>query len=133
MLVLKTISDTFIFLIFFILWVVFFGVLFIVLRIEYDNGDYPSIGMRSIMMIQTYRNFLGDLAPPDVSQWLDVENADDTTTFPRIVVAIVWMCWLLITYIGLIIILNFLIALISQSYEEVMTQQLMYLYKNKSD
>ena len=52
MLVLKTVSDTTFFLIFLILWVVFFGVLFIVLRIEFDDEDYPStIGMHSIILI----------------------------------------------------------------------------------
>ena len=52
MLVLKTVSDTTFFLIFLLLWVIFFGILFIVLRIEFDDEDYPStIGMHWIIMI----------------------------------------------------------------------------------
>jgi hypothetical protein len=74
MLIINTVKDTRIFMEFLILWILFYGFVFIALRIEYDSEDYNSLSMFLIMFIQTYRNILGDLNAPDTSQWLDEDG-----------------------------------------------------------
>lgn len=65
MLVIKTVMDTLNFVGFLLLWIIFFSLVFIVLRIEFDAEDYSSLSMFLIIFVQTYRNFIGDLAVPD--------------------------------------------------------------------
>mgnify|MGYP006099326073 CR=1 FL=1 len=44
----------------------------------------------------------------------------------------IWFVWLINQYVVLIILLNFLIAIISQSYDNVMSKQIMSKYQNRS-
>ena len=44
----------------------------------------------------------------------------------------IWLVWIVNQYVVLIILLNFLIAIISQSYDNVMSKQIMSKYQNRS-
>ena len=68
-------------------------------------------------LLQTFRNSIGDIAVPDYSSW---EKAGDWK-YPAIMTAI-WFLWFMNLLINLILLLNFLIAVISQVYDQVVAQ-----------
>ena len=83
------------------------------------------------MTIQTYRNGIGDISAPDYSYWDNGVNEKDNKFY--IMLAYIWMIWLGNQFFILIIMLNFLIAVISQTYDQVMSQSQILLYKRKAD
>ena len=44
---------------------------------------------------------------------------------------LIWMFWFINSFIVLIILLNFLISIVSQSFESVMSQRNIYKYKER--
>ena len=46
---------------------------------------------------------------------------------------LIWFTWYTNTFFMIVILLNFLIAVISQSYEKVIEQQLIYSYMHKAE
>ena len=49
----------------------------------------------------------------------------------KIMITLIWIVWVSSLYIMVIMMLNFLIAIISQSYENVMSQQIVFQYQQK--
>jgi len=48
-------------------------------------------------------------------------------------VSIIWLIWFMHQFLCLIILLNFLIAVVSQSYDEVMSKAILMKFKNMID
>ena len=65
-----------------------------------------------------FRNSIGDPNPPNTSVWVkkDIEGSN----LPQIMIFICWAFWLINKFYMLIILLNFLIAIIGQSYDSVL-------------
>ena len=61
-------------------------------------------------ILQSYRNSIGDLGEPDVGAWIDkgYSEAEQKT-----IAYLAWGAWFLSTGLNVIILLNFLIAVIS--------------------
>jgi len=127
-----TIKDTGYFMTFLVIWIAMFGIEFFILRVDFDpdREDYTNLDYTAIIFLQTYRNFLGDLAAPDISFWKDFDGKNGK--WNKSIVVLVWIVWILITIMGLIVILNFLIALISQSYESVMSKHKEINYQQRA-
>ena len=60
--------------------------------------------------IQTFRNSIGDLAAPDYGIWGEKEYPEHMQTT---IAYLAWGAWLVSTFLNVIILLNFLIAVIS--------------------
>ena len=58
----------------------------------------------------TYRTSIGDIQDPDYSGWIDLDTGEWNK---NIVVGVIWFVWLMTSFINVIILLNFLIAVIS--------------------
>lgn len=80
--------------------------------------------------MQAYRNSIGDLAAPQYSTWQKEAESSPQTSW--MVIYAIWFMWLLNQYLVLIILLNFLIAVISTSYETVMEEQLIHTYNART-
>jgi hypothetical protein len=90
--------------------------------------------------MESYRNSIGDISPPGYGFWadrLDELTATNSTythadlvraqavaspTAPHVMIGVIWAVWILNQFLMLIILLNFLIAIISQSYDAVMAK-----------
>jgi hypothetical protein len=81
-----------------------------------ETGDYDGLGFKMRAFLQMYRNSIGDIAPPKYDLYLDSE-LNITSTENTLMITIIWIVWFLNQVFILIILLNFLIAIISQSYE----------------
>ena len=67
-LILNCVWDVRIFFYFFMAWVIMFSIIFKVSGAEFDDEDYPTLP-GGAFLIQTYRNSIGDIAPPKYEYW----------------------------------------------------------------
>ena len=116
---------------FFIGWIYVFCLLNTVIGIEYANDDYPAVPNAFIMILQVYRNSIGDIATPSYDMWQG-ENMKENPFTCNFMILVIWVSWFVNQYLNLIILLNFLIAIISQSYEEIMTEQSVFRYQHRA-
>jgi len=118
------------FTLFFFGWVYVFSVLFIVLGYEIDRADFVGVNDLFVYFIQTYNNSIGNIAPPIYEGWME-----HRMTHPKIVqtmTVLIWLFWFLNQFFVLIILLNFLVAIMGQAYEEIMTEALYFKYYHRA-
>ena len=119
-----TVSEVVYFTLFFILWILFFTVIYITLRVDFSgNEEYFNVPETLVALMQTYRTSIGDLQPPVYQTNLfDPTNPGylHTEAGQGIIVVLIWMAWIINQYLNLIILLNFLIALVSEIYANAM-------------
>lgn len=72
-LVLACCDDVKIFLLFFLTWVMIFGVLFQVSGTTFDQKDYATLPVVAFYL-QTYRNSIGDISPPEYAYWQHIHT-----------------------------------------------------------
>ena len=84
--------------------------------------------MESVLgfMFVAFENGIGNIIPPTVDSWTGEENKSITAT---LIIYIVYLVWIMNQYILLVVLLNFVIALISEVYERVMDQRMIHEYK----
>lgn len=89
-----------------------------------DFPDHVPFGLSE--GVQAFRNSIGDIAPPTFETWDDQEGG---------LIMVFWIClqFLLSSYIQNIILLNFLIAQISQSYDDVIGKEELHMVRNMVD
>lgn len=69
------IDDVKIFLFFFVVWVLIFGILFEVSGVTFSGEDYPTLKYLSFYF-QTYRNSIGDIGTPQYKYWEQMKESD---------------------------------------------------------
>ena len=115
--------DVIPFTIFTFMWVGGITVLYIVLG-SYDSFDEKSLINPFIgHLISTFENMIGNINNPTYKFWSDnIKNShdDNYSNLSLATIYVIWFLWLVNQFFLLIILLNFLIAVISQSYECVM-------------
>lgn len=97
------------FIAFFFLWVLFFATLQGILQVGVGE-DYDGLAMYFSYIFMTYRNSIGDITTP-THPYLD--NLDETQSVKNLMIGLIWSIWLVNQVLNLIILLNFLIAVIS--------------------
>jgi hypothetical protein len=93
----------------------------------YSEEDFPEnvpFGLASA--IQALRNSIGDIGTPSYDAWKDKEGG---------LVMVIWISFQFVmgTYMQNIIMLNFLVAQVSQSYDNVMGMEEVYMIRNMAD
>lgn len=79
--------------------------------------DYPDITKFSALFLNTFRTSVGDISAPMYSSWSDRKKETKKTTYAAIY--LIWIIWLVNVFIMLIIMLNFLIAEVGNTYQKV--------------
>ena len=74
------------------------------------GGDYERLPYFIGLLLYSYRTAIGDLETPNALIWATIRNNDQKET---LIVYIIWCIWMIEQYFILIVILNFLIAIIS--------------------
>lgn len=130
-----SINATRTFLLFMAIWILFFTVVYRIFGVTFDeggftagddydddHGDYRLVFPQVVYLLSAIRNSIGDLAPPHVFFWA-ARYADGDEMISRAAIYFTWILWFTQILVMLIIILNFLIAIVSQAYEEVITKE----------
>ena len=71
----------------------------------------------SSYILYTYRNSIGDIEAPVYSYW--IAEAETKPVLGWSMIYLIWFVWFLNQWINLIIMLNFLIAIVNQCHEEM--------------
>jgi len=108
------------FMVFFVSFIILFSILFQILGLELFLDDYYGFKMAAAYFVYAYRNAIGDVQTPVYNFWL--KEADDNPNLAWSMIILIWFFWFINQLINLIILLNFLIALISKAYEEIMSE-----------
>ena len=114
---------------------VIFGILYTITGAQFDIGDYSQLDMIFVIGIQTWRNSIGDIAAPVYPRWDEMSQSTKAGKqfLGKMMIMIIWFIWIFHQFVILIILLNFLIAIISQSYEDVMSKSEQMKYKTRVD
>lgn len=112
-LIIRVLQDAVDFTFFFFGWIYVFVLLNKILGAEFSDGDYPEFNEFFVMIIQTYRNSIGDIAPPTYDLWTEENTLKDYPNTSTFMILVIWVAWFMNQYFNLIILLNFLIAIIS--------------------
>ena len=124
---------------FMLLWAIYFALSFRMLGADFDDGnfegdydhdhgDYPLIPPILVLTFQSIRNAIGDLAPPHVKYWEARYNAGEHF-IGHLFIYLIWAVWFANVGLMIIMLLNFLIAIISQVFERVSGEKMQMDYK----
>ena len=114
------------------IWQIGFTTIFLHLGVEFSNDDYIGLPKELAFFIQIFRNSIGDITTPNDKKWCmdDSSSGGDGRICNSLVVYLMWLIFLLNQFIVLIILLNFLIAIVGSSHEQVMSRTAEYTYRN---
>lgn len=86
-------------------------------------------------MIQTWQNSIGNINPPSTTYWNTHQKSHDPSVAlaANIAIYVIYFVWFVNQALILIVLMNFLIAVISQSYENVMDTAVMIKYSQRCD
>jgi hypothetical protein len=125
--------DLFPFIVIFLILVTVFSLGIIVMGGEFDDGDYLALPKGIAIFLQMFRNSIGDIAEPTYGIWSIEEGEEDQkTTNHSIAMYIIWLFWIINIFLMMIIIVNFLIAEVSQTYDKVKSSGKTFLYLSKA-
>lgn len=86
-------------------------------------------------MIYTYDNSIGNINNPHYEYWrtnFDQVGENTNHGMPNVMIYLIWSVWFLNQWLVLIILLNFIIAIISQSFEQVMSKSLINMFAQRT-
>jgi len=129
--ILTVFIDLFPFLTIFVVLVFFFSLVMVITDADFERDDYSKVDRFICLFLQVFRNSVGDIGAVRYKHWLDAEQAGETTK--GYAMLIIWFFWVVNIFIMLIVMLNFLIAEVSQTYDKVKGQGKMLLYQKKAE
>lgn len=144
-LVKKGIMDIGAFSVFFCFYIFMFSLAYTLLGVDMRgvgddglSGDYPKVALWFADFIQVFRNSIGDIGTPGYAYWLNWSGEDATAatelSFTQsCAVNVIWFSFLFHEILMLIIMTNFLIAIVSQSWDEVKDQHVNQLYESRCE
>jgi len=130
-LIAEVIIDLTPFMVFFFGWIVLFSIIFRVLGMEIFLDDYAGFNLNMAYFVFTYRNAIGDVNAPAYNYWLI--EAEKNPFFAWGIITTIWTFWFLNQIINLIILLNFLISLIGESYGKIMSEKIIHNYNHRAE
>ena len=148
-----TMAELLPFIFFFLLYTLFFGVAYSILGIEINTAEpveehmpvpttmqklsdkphYPGMERFVSYMLYAFLNSIGDLQIPNYDDWLIQRGQGKITEVQELfAILLVWGIWLVQAMLMVIVMLNYLIAVISQAYERVVNMREIYNYYYKA-
>ena len=82
-----------------------------------EDDDYVNLNRFLALFISTFRQSTGDLQPPNYGTWVDIQENDEKTGY--IAIILIWAVWVGNIVFTLIMMLNFLIAEVGNTYNRV--------------
>jgi len=109
----------------------------------YKPDDYPELSDFTIIVLATWRNAIGDIYAPDYHKWSENLNAEDAVkdeesartgvTYTYVMITLVWLIWWLNQLFLFLVLTNFLISIIGNSFGDNIAKNMEVAYANKID
>ena len=107
-----------------------------------DDENYSGVPRNMMYILMVFRNSIGGDQTPVYKHWQLLETYGDGpygngtvkgryTWVTNLMIGYAWLLWLLNAFFTMIVMLNFLIAIVGQSYDNVMSTYQVSLYKSK--
>lgn len=107
----QCIHDVFLFLFFYLVFLFYFFLMFLVSGANVSPDDYSTLQPLTHIWIQVFRNSIGDIATPQFDYWDHFLESDSELRDTGVL--LIWLIWFFEILFMLVILLNFLIAIIS--------------------
>lgn len=124
---------------FLIVFFTFCGVFVLVTHIlegGYDDESYKFLGPFPLIIniLQTFRNSIGDLTEPKYGKWFeDMKDTDNPSGYQYAVIGVTWGFFIANIFLMQIVLLNFLIAEVSMTYDRINSLGPCLLYQKKQE
>jgi len=134
-LIIVTLKDAMTFMIFLIYWIIFFSIAFELIGSGFveEQETYldNKVNRTFTNFLQVFRNSLGDLASPSYEYWTAREaDAPGYTTF---MITLIWIIWIANIVFVQIVLFNFLIAIVGDSYSTVTQDKVLYMFTHRCE
>ena len=116
------------------IFMIVFSICFVVLNMEIDPEVAEADGLNYFQktILQTFRTSIGQLGMPTYHNIIRA-NKMNPSIFNTINIYLIWLIWAIQTFFMLVIMLNFLIAVITNTYERVNNYQKIISFKHKAE
>lgn len=130
--------DSFGFILLFVLLQIYFALAFHVLGATMDDGgnydtsddgydthhnDYSYISYWSVNILSVIRSSVGDLMPPEYDYWIGRHTDYDEHGLSELYILLIWVTFVMQIFFFIIFFLNYLIAIVSDSYAKVIESE----------
>ena len=115
----------------FMLNVYIFAMVYFVMGVEIENEEYKDMYTTFSGFIQVFRNSIGDIVPVKLDAW-NVSKTNDSV-LSAMAHGIVWIFWFINIFTMTIVFLNFVIAEVGNTYNEVRESGTLFLYQKKAE
>lgn len=116
------------FLAFMLLFVVTISAFYKLVGASFDDSTYSGVSDVVVYIMQTTRNAIGDISTPKYAYWTN--SIDHNPVFSQLMIGIIWLIFYVFNIvILLIVLLNFLIAIVSDSYQYVVQEEVQNIYR----
>lgn len=120
-------SDIKPFLLIFFLLIYSFSLITFALDADFNKEDYPGLPKVLYTIIRIFRNSIGDIEVPKYDKWLNITFDPETnkevigpiSSAQGISIFVIYLYWIVNIFIMVIILLNFLIAEVGGTFENV--------------
>ena len=89
------------------------------MEIDDEVNEAKNLGYFAKTFLQTFRTSIGELGMPKYNNLVAKKNGG---IFKAINIFLIWLCWFIQTFFMLVVMLNFLIAVITSNYEKVKSE-----------
>jgi hypothetical protein len=127
------------------LFQVFFAVGFHVLGASMDGGgnfdddydtshdSYVYIDYWAVCYISSFRSSVGDLHPPSYDYWIYRSKISDDDDSGRFYISVIWVLFIFQILLFLVFFLNYLIAIVSDSYANLVESEELAIIRGRDD
>lgn len=96
------------------------------MRMDINMDDYPNESQLFGYSVRSFRNSIGDISPPHYKFWNDLMTEAVAGNLPEqsmiyVMIYQIWFMWVIALTTQMIIFLNLIIAVLTQSYEKVIS------------
>ena len=132
------------FMVIFFWFLVYFNLTFFVIGATFDDGgtydeeydtahnDFPKLDQFWVYVLQVFRTSVGDLQPPSYDYW-GARYDNDDGVWAHFMIGLIWLLWLLQIVVIVICALNFLIAIVSDSYNQINEREQLSQIESRED
>ena len=89
-------------------------------------------GRLAAYVILAWRNSIGDLTTPSYPAWGSIEKLPGRSPAVNAIIALIWFHWLATQLLVLIILFNFLIAIVALAFDEVIDTEKKLIYEQRA-